>query len=813
MEDRRRNFEPIKINVLGAETGESRFYRDGLVDAPAVADWRVNLTALSQRYNLFFIATCHRIQVYRPDFPYQRLGAKPALTIVPQLDNADAHGFIDSLNPHNLNHLIIGELGNQEILLLSTDSGNVVAYYTSAIKAAIGKDPYRFSADALADFVGLRPFFSQWVHESAWGLAIHSAGRMIAVSANHTHNVLDSDPGAKITVFAFALTTPNSDDQYDEVKQDGHDVVADHGEWRKWDPLQHSASLDVPPRDCNYKIVLTGREGHKHNIPSVAFINNSGDVNDNSGDVNGSWLLSTDIAGRMKMWQIWKGRCYKTWDFADVNSAWMRNDEAGWLVAALDIKAFRPARSMENFIGYHHARQHYGHQHPGDSYDITNVVQRHTPQSSRYYPSAQMDEGENSEAEEEEEDERDTLFQAMADPDDMALEEQPQSTEPATEFHRSISPVDTSQPGRTTVQLESQDGESSSERSDDESSGSIEIIGDFSDEDEEHDSENADNDDTSPNSDRSATTMSSFEHEHVDQADTSQLETPTNETVNITSMSFMARGTKSRNKNWPSSSRLKAGARVVAPSIPIIQCSTSHVRLFGHPNANSPHLFCARMLKQILPLDLERRRFFLLDRLNMFHQIPELGIVLIASQLGRCAVCSLTKRENDGLLGLRVDWILPTKKQEKANVRPYANALLGIAAGPIQGQAPHESAPMSEYDNDDTWARDRVIGGIPTTFDPYVVKLRPNSHLSNENPSDDDRASQIHLKHSDDTNRRPESPAIVLEQRKWKRTDANESWRASESSRTYRLMLTYTDLTVLTYEISRAVEREDIRAA
>ncbi|KAF2146064.1 uncharacterized protein K452DRAFT_355533 [Aplosporella prunicola CBS 121167] len=90
------------------------------------------------------------------------------------------------------------------------------------------------------------------------------------------------------------------------------------------------------------------------------------------------------------------------------------------------------------------------------------------------------------------------------------------------------------------------------------------------------------------------------------------------------------------------------------------------------------------------------------DRINLFAQIPELGLVIVASAKGRAAIMSLTQcPENPSrtrnsefverssserwyICGCRVDHIVPFKHQEQARQRPET-ALVGVAVGPIQG--------------------------------------------------------------------------------------------------------------------------------
>ena len=94
-------------------------------------------------------------------------------------------------------------------------------------------------------------------------------------------------------------------------------------------------------------------------------------------------------------------------------------------------------------------------------------------------------------------------------------------------------------------------------------------------------------------------------------------------------------------------------------------------------------------------------------RINMYAQIPSLGVVIIGTQKGRVAVLSLTQtvtrmldyekaktKINDPSLekarmeirifGYRVHHIVPHSSQEEAGHRPKAG-IHGIAVGPVQG--------------------------------------------------------------------------------------------------------------------------------
>ncbi len=218
-----------------------------------------------------------------------------------------------------------------------------------------------------------------------------------------------------------------------------------------------------------------------------------------------------------------------------------------------------------------------------------------------------------------------------------------------------------------------------------------------------------------------------------------------------------------------------------------------------------------------------------IDRLNMMQYIPELGIVVIGTQIGRVAVCTLTKKGAEGPFGLRVDWILPFEFQEKTRERPLTH-LLGIAVGPVQGH--HISRPSlvcgdedDDDDMDDKWLRDRVDeDGVSTTFDPEVIRIRRGSSSSTSTNDDLQNSTNTHARPSrtkprptaaaaSKTGKRRRSPPLNWRSVKqaWpsrsEATEANpikdESWRGIDYSRRYRLMLTYYDQTVMTYELSR----------
>jgi hypothetical protein len=69
----------------------------------------------------------------------QTLSGKPDLILdLPRSPEAvRVGGFIEPARPHCVNHLITGNLGTYEIILLACDDGDVIAYYVHTIAALI----------------------------------------------------------------------------------------------------------------------------------------------------------------------------------------------------------------------------------------------------------------------------------------------------------------------------------------------------------------------------------------------------------------------------------------------------------------------------------------------------------------------------------------------------------------------------------------------------------------------------------------------------------------------------------------------------
>lgn len=763
MDNDQRPYRAVSVDVIGVEYGTQRFTRDGVTIRPPVARWRNNLTVMSQRENLFFAASGDCIAVYQPEFPYQKLKRHPALLIRPELANANAFGYMNisghRAENHYINHLVVGELGSQEILLLATDSGNIEAYYTAAIQGAIDNIERHGLTERYGSSVGLQPFFKHWVYQSAWGLDIHKEARMIAVSSNipsRAQPIYSGELTATITVFAFALTAASNDaetdtddemeceladsddddDDDDESEDDDSNYGNDDAEWTRWNPFRRAG---LPERTKNYKVVLKGAHGHDHNIPNVCFVNSS-------EDPEGTWLLSTDITGIMKLWQIWRGTCLRQWDFSNEENrmgAFVHAAYPGWNVATLDVSTFRPVRTQTEFVGAERAPIHYGYHDRGVSFNLTSIA-RQIPENSRFHP-AHTDFSDN------EDDSDDDQIINGGDLDDEALDEE----------------------GTPTADMLDQTAAPPLPHLQDDDSGDADMqdiwlpenMVQFFYQEEEDDAG------YSPDAEE---LYDEVEASSTD--DGSAALPPANRRIS-----------EMRSKVKPF--RLPA---MPIPEIAMIHCSNTSIRMLGSPKARYPHVFCANVVRQALPEHLlhnhDIAEMQAMERLNMIQKIPELGVLLIATQAGRVAVCSLTRKED--LLGFRVDWVLPTKKQERSGWRPGLCTLIGMAVAPVQGR--YEDCPQPGHDDERVVSfEDGIFDGVKTTFDPKIVILSTA-------PTNKERKSQKTGKLSD----------VALESKPWESVPRQvPTWQAVQCSMRYRLMLTYTDLSVLTYEISRNVEK------
>ena len=193
---------------------------------------------------------------------------------------------INPADPHAINHVIIGDIGDQETLLAACDDGDVVAISTRSIHRAAQRSIAITQGVDDQPAENVRAFFTGNVGESAWGLAIHKEARLFAVSANTHH----------ITIFAFALGGGHWEESSSDSEEDIFDMTSDdltqNADWN----VLNGRPAPGQRASQNLQIVL---RGHKTNIPNITFCNTD-------ADTEGKYLISTDIENCNYIWDIWQ---------------------------------------------------------------------------------------------------------------------------------------------------------------------------------------------------------------------------------------------------------------------------------------------------------------------------------------------------------------------------------------------------------------------------------------------------------------------------------------------------------------------------
>ncbi|KAK3328848.1 hypothetical protein B0H66DRAFT_539517 [Apodospora peruviana] len=296
---------------------------------PRVARLRCNLTALSQRYNLYFTAYQDKIYVYQPRAPPQVL-PPPSIILHPRRTKAARMfgGVIDRGFSHQMNQLLVGNLGKFEVILFVFDDGDVGAYYTHAIaRAVIANNEHRknLCGGAVSRLVVPKEFFHENVGQSAWGVAIHEKSRLLAVSSNRH----------EVTVFAFAMRNPPARTETDlDAEVDGSPKV-----WSGQTALQ--LEKHFRSRTRTWRIVLPlGPSGN--NIPTIAFVENEAGEADQ--------VVALDVNGNTWILDIWKiGSNPILYSPNIVRGAPPRY--SGWGVLVLPDSSFRQTRTIRESLG------------------------------------------------------------------------------------------------------------------------------------------------------------------------------------------------------------------------------------------------------------------------------------------------------------------------------------------------------------------------------------------------------------------------------------------------------------------------------
>ncbi|KAK3935986.1 hypothetical protein QBC46DRAFT_270540 [Diplogelasinospora grovesii] len=285
-------------------------------------------TAENRRYNLYFAAYQDKIHVFQPKKPPNIL-PPPSLILHPKKSKAAklTPGALNNLFGHQINQMMVGDLGNLEVVYFAFDDGDVSAYYTHAIAQCIlsnGEHRHRHKSEAggAPRMEVPKQFFHENVGTSAWGLAIHAQSRLLAVSSNYR----------EVTVFAFSM---NQDKRRKNQKKRG--ASQDYAP-----PHQTALELEkhFQSRTRTWRIVLPlGQEGH--NIPSIAFADDENGYADK--------VVAVDIPGNIWILDIWKIGASPI--VYPPGPRIIENRQSGWGVLVLDDSHFKPTKSIRESLG------------------------------------------------------------------------------------------------------------------------------------------------------------------------------------------------------------------------------------------------------------------------------------------------------------------------------------------------------------------------------------------------------------------------------------------------------------------------------
>lgn len=186
-------------------------------------------------------------------------------------------GHLDPRQPRAINNLVVQLLGLEEVLAVARDDGDVEITSTRHIFEAISRNHgLKHDFDI---FDRIRPLWQTNVGNSAWGLAIHTESRTVAVSSNNH----------EFNIFSFALAGNSNEVDVNSPPQHGQRQASRHN------------PADMPnlisDRTTRWENRHTRIKNGAQNIPHIAFCN-TGD------DPSGRWLLTTDISGLVQSWDL-----------------------------------------------------------------------------------------------------------------------------------------------------------------------------------------------------------------------------------------------------------------------------------------------------------------------------------------------------------------------------------------------------------------------------------------------------------------------------------------------------------------------------
>lgn len=248
------------------------------------------------------------------------------------------------------------------------------------------------------------------------------------------------------------------------------------------------------------------------------------------------------------------------------------------------------------------------------------------------------------------------------------------------------------------------------------------------------------------------------------------------------------------------------------PKFSILHFSQTDIRLIPYPFAPHHSVACDAPLRQ--PITHPVASIRACDRFNMVEYIPEHGLVVAASQKGRAAIISLTESEETGP-AFRVDWIVPFESQEKYGERPL-KPLLGMSVSPMPGfelSADVSFIPPVAGDNDMDFHYQPL--NRDTDDSSPAIPSDPNQSAISSAKTPDAKTSIETSNPATPTSNLPHPAANRQPTHAESHASANRShcpderWRGWNPSRRYRLLLMYSEHTVMAYEFWYAAKTED----
>jgi hypothetical protein len=194
--------------------------------------------------------------------------------------------------------------------------------------------------------------FHENVGKSAWGLAIHSYSRLIAVSTNNY----------QVTIFAFAIRDEPKDEE-DEEKLTLIESAAARYQYTDFPSIaldEDKPRWATDKRQHGYRLIFS-LPTRGANIPTVAFVN---DLNGEAEDI-----LAGDTAGRLVssryFWQCSDCWCVLQWKI----NLWLRNEstvlpkqfsatggEMVWGILVIPVEDFLVESSPHKALGMPHLK-------------------------------------------------------------------------------------------------------------------------------------------------------------------------------------------------------------------------------------------------------------------------------------------------------------------------------------------------------------------------------------------------------------------------------------------------------------------------